>query len=102
MMLREARRVLKPKGAAVIAFIDRASHLGREYDAGKAESRFYREAVFLSAGEVDRLLARAGFGARVWRQTLSEPLTQAAKIEEPRAGFGEGAFVVVKASRDAT
>ncbi len=35
--------------------------LGREYQAHKAESVFYREATFYSAGEVEHLLLHAGF-----------------------------------------
>src|SRR5690606_16354886 len=55
-MLAEARRVLRPEGAVVIGFIDRTSRLGRHYEAHRDESVFYRDAVFFSADEVDRLL----------------------------------------------
>jgi SAM-dependent methyltransferase len=99
-MVAEAGRVLKPGGALVIGFIDRASALGREYEAHRAENVFYRDARFYSGDEVERLLGEAGFGPPVWAQTLFSPLAQMREIEPLRAGRGEGSFVVVKASRD--
>jgi SAM-dependent methyltransferase len=98
-MLAEAHRVLRPGGALVIGFIDRASDLGREYEAHREENVFYRDAKFYSADEVERLLSEAGFGAPVWAQTLCRPLPEIREIEPMRAGRGEGSFVVVKASR---
>lgn len=101
LMLLETRRVLKPQGTVVIGFIDRTSHLGQHYLTHKNESVFYREAVFFSASEVDRLLANTGFGARTWLQTLFKPLAKTTDIEAPRPGFGEGAFVAVRAIKHA-
>ena len=98
-MLAEARRVLKPGGALVIGFIDRASALGRHYEAHKDEDVFYRNAKFYSGDEVERLLFDTGFGAPVWAQTLCRPLAEIRAIEPVRAGRGEGAFVVVRAEK---
>jgi SAM-dependent methyltransferase len=98
-MLAEAHRVLKPGGELVIGFIDRASALGRHYEAHREESVFYRDARFHSGDEVARLLGEAGFGATVWAQTLRRPLAEIREIEPMRAGRGQGSFVVVKASR---
>jgi SAM-dependent methyltransferase len=99
-MLAEARRVLKPGGALVIGFIDRASALGREYEAHRAQNVFYRDARFYSGDEVERLLGGAGFGAPVWAQTLFRPLTEIFEIDPMRAGRGQGSFVVVRAARN--
>ena len=99
-MLFEMRRVLKPQGAAVIGFIDRASPLGRSYEARKNDDIFYRDAVFRSAREIEILLGRAGFGALEWLQTLSAPPGAEQEAETPRPGYGEGGFVVVRARRD--
>lgn len=101
-MLLEAGRVLRPKGAVVIGFIDRTSRLGRHYEAHRQENVFYRDAVFFSASDVDSLLFETGFGERTWSQTLMKPLSQTNEVEEPRAGFGDGAFVAVKATRQPT
>lgn len=98
-VLVEARRVLKAGGALVVGCIDRASALGREYEARKDESMFYREAKFCSGDQLERLLLDAGFGAPVWAQTLFRPLAEIRAVEPMRAGRGEGAFVVVKAEK---
>ena len=98
-MLTEAYRVLKPGGELVVGFIDRTSKLGRHYLAHQAENVFYREATFYSADEVEQLLRDTGFTEPVWVQTLSKTLDETREIEPLRAGYGQGAFVVVKACR---
>ena len=100
-MLREARRVLSADGSLIVGFIDRESRLGRYYQDHRVESPFYRDAVFYSAAEVEGLLAETGFAAREWAQTLCAPLVQVTEGERPRAGRGEGAFVAVRAGKDA-
>lgn len=98
-MLAEACRVLRRSGALVIGFIDRESGLGQRYLAHQAESLFYRGAKFYSAEEVSRLLRDADFGEPLWAQTLFTPLEEARQIEPVRGGRGQGAFVLVRASR---
>lgn len=98
-MLREAYRVLRPGGELVIGFIDRSSKIGQHYLAHQAGNVFYREATFYSADEVENLLRDTGFTAPLWVQTLSKPLEETDEIEPLRGGYGQGAFVVVKASR---
>lgn len=100
-MLMEACRVLKPEGALIIGFIDRTSRLGRHYETHRHQNVFYRDAVFFSADEVDRLLSETGFGQRIWRQTLTKPLSEMVEVEPSRPGFGDGAFVAVRALKDA-
>jgi SAM-dependent methyltransferase len=98
-MLTEACRILKPGGELVIGFIDRTSDLGQHYLAHQVENVFYREATFYSANEVEQLLRDTGFTEPVWVQTLSKTLEETDEIEPLRAGYGQGAFVVVKANR---
>ncbi|MGB5727400.1 MAG: methyltransferase domain-containing protein, partial [Thiogranum sp.] len=95
----EAHRVLKPGGELVIAFIDRTSDLGQDYLAHQAGNVFYREATFYSADEVEQLLRDTGFTEPAWVQTLSKTLEETDEIESLRAGYGQGAFVAVKANR---
>jgi SAM-dependent methyltransferase len=99
-MLAQARRVLKPGGRLVIGFIDRESALGQDYLAHQDESVFYREATFVSADEVERLLREAGFAIGAWAQTLARPLAETREIEPVRPGRGDCAFVVVAARND--
>lgn len=96
-MLAEARRVLKQDGRLVIGFIDRDSAMGEGYLAHQAENVFYREAIFHSAAEVEKLLLDAGFTIDAWSQTLAHPLSEIHKIEALRSGHGQCGFVVVSA-----
>lgn len=98
-ILAEAHRVLRPNGLLVIGFIDRDSPLGRGYLAHQAESVFYREATFYSAGDVERLLGEAGFTIRAWGQTLSRSLAETREIEPLQPGRGRCSFVVVSACK---
>jgi len=98
-MLSEAYRVLKPGGQLVIGFIDRTSKLGQHYQAHQAENVFYRDATFYSANEVQQLLIDTGFIELVWVQTLSKTPDKINDIEPLRAGYGQDAFVTVKAYR---
>jgi ubiquinone/menaquinone biosynthesis C-methylase UbiE len=98
-MLNEAYRVVRSGGELVIGFIDRDSELGQYYLAHQNENVFYRDATFYTATEVQQLLHEAGFVKPVWVQTLSKMLDETCEIEPVHSGYGEAAFVVVRASR---
>ena len=93
----EAFRILKPQGAVVIGFIEKESILGRIYQQGKAESRFYREASFHTAGEIRRGLEATGFTDFSFVQTLFPGEHETGAVQAVKQGYGEGAFVVVRA-----
>jgi len=101
-MLREAWRVLRPQGSVCIGFIDRESSLGQTYLAQQPRSPFYRVATFYSAAEVFVFLRNAGFAESVCIQTLFDPPGGTTEIESFRAGFGAGAFVVVRGAKDSS
>ena len=92
----ETYRVLKPGGAIVIAFIDRASPLGRKYDEGRGETMFYKDAVFRSGNEVAGLLEGAGFQNLSFVQTISTHHKESERIQPVLEGHGEGVFAVVR------
>jgi ubiquinone/menaquinone biosynthesis C-methylase UbiE len=99
MALREVRRVLKPGGALVIGFVDRDSPLGKDYQARKDTSAFYRHATFYTTKDIAAALEKAGFGAFEYRQTLFQPLETMAEVEPVKEGYGQGSFVVVRAEK---
>ncbi|MDI6718903.1 MAG: methyltransferase domain-containing protein [Methanomicrobiales archaeon] len=86
---REVRRILKEGGSLTLGIIDRESPLGRQYLRERAESIFFRDAVFYSTGEVESLLEKAGFLDREVVQTVFEGF--------PDAPSG---FVVIHACKD--
>lgn len=93
--LQEAYRVLEPGGSIVVGFVDHDSPIGREYESRKETSTFYRDAQFYSTAEFLELLARAGFGEPVLKQTL----IPGEREDTVRDGYGEGSFIAVRAER---
>lgn len=92
---REALRVLKPGGCIIVGFVDKESELGRKYMENRHKSKFYNEAIFFSTQEVLDHLQIAGFGATEIKQTLIPDDTGKSVLD----GFGQGAFVVIKATK---
>ena len=98
-MLAEMRRVLRPGGALVLAFLDRASPGGGELASRKGESPFYRDATFYSAAEVGSLLEEEGFAEVTWAQTLTRPFAEIREPEPPMPGHGQGTFCLARARK---
>ena len=97
MAFKEAFRVLKSGGILIIGFIERNSFLGKLYKQKKDQNVFYKEATFFSVEEVVSLLGNAGFGFLSFYQTIFHDSNKDLKVEPVKEGFGEGAFVVVRA-----
>ncbi|UCC55219.1 MAG: class I SAM-dependent methyltransferase [Gammaproteobacteria bacterium] len=95
----ETFRILKPQGLVVIGFIEKESTLGRDYQLRKAESRFYRDASFHTAGEIIRVLKAAGFTDFSFVQTLFSDADKTGAVQAVKEGYGDGAFVVVRAKK---
>jgi len=96
---KEAYRVLKPKGALIIGYVDKQSELGKYYLAHKNESLFYKPATFYSTDEVLYFLRKMGFGGFDFRQTIFHPLHEIKAVEPVKRGYGEGSFVVVRGNK---
>jgi len=98
--LHEAYRVLKPTGRLIVGFVDRESFLGRVYERRKHGNVFYSVANFYSTEELLRRLKTAGFRKFESKQTVFHDLHKIRNIEAIKNGYGEGAFVVVAASKN--
>ncbi len=99
-VLEESRRVLKHGGKLVIGFIDRNSFLGKIYEEKKKMGhKFYRYANFFAPAGIIDLMEEAGFSRFEIYQTIFSPESQH-RIEEPKEGFGEGAFVVISGVKE--
>jgi SAM-dependent methyltransferase len=97
----EATRVLKPQGCLMIGMIDPDSPLGRSYEANKEKSRFYRQARFHRIRQVLQWLDELGYPNPRTCQTIFQELPAITAPEPARAGYGEGAFVVIAAQKPA-
>lgn len=96
---REAHRVLKPGGCLIIGFIDKNSMVGKLYQQHKSENVFYKVATFYSVDEVISYLKEAGFEDFSFAQTIFRNLTEIKDAEPIKDGYGEGSFVVIKATK---
>ncbi|AHG00454.1 type 11 methyltransferase [Halostagnicola larsenii XH-48] len=102
--LAETRRVLAADGDLVVAFLDRSSPLGQDYQETKDESPFYADARFVTGEEVCDSLEDAGFVVRERLQTVFEK-SDDDKLEDGstatdrvRSEHGDGLFGVVRAT----
>ncbi len=93
----EAKRILNKTGSIIIGFVDKNTHLGQFYLKHKDENPFYRYANFFSTGEVINILLSTGFKIKDIYQTVFDFLDKVRSVQPPRSGYGEGAFVVIKA-----
>ncbi len=98
--LQEIRRVLKPDGSVIIAFVDKESPLGRIYLENKEKDPFYKPATFYSTAEVLKLVKDNGFHETLTIQTIFGNLNEIKNIQKPKVGFKEGAFVIIKAQKE--
>jgi SAM-dependent methyltransferase len=93
--LREATRVLKPRGRLIIGMIDPDSPPGRAYEANKNKSKFYRQAKFHPVGQVLKWLEELHYADLKTCQTIFQD-SVTVKVPPPvHEGHGEGVFVVI-------
>lgn len=95
----EAHRVIKPKGSLIIGFLDKKQLIAQYYISRRARSTFYAHASFHGVDQVESLVREAGFRDLEYNQTLFGGLDEIKEVQQPKPGFGEGSFVVLKATK---
>jgi len=95
----EVNRVLKDTGSLIIGFVDKDSPIGKEYQAQKEKSVFYKDAVFFGTEELFGILNDTGFIVENTCQTIFGELGKINKIQDVIEGYGQGSFIVIKAKK---
>jgi SAM-dependent methyltransferase len=95
----EAHRVLKNGGSIIVGFLDKDQSVAKQYEDKRGRSTFFKHATFYNVGRIENLLKEAGFRNLEYNQTLFGKLEQIKKVQDPKQGYGEGSFVVVKADK---
>ena len=111
-LLTEIWRVLKPDCPLILGMIDKSSPLGLMYEVHKDEDPFYIEARFHTTDEIIKYLEQTGFKVIQAHQTITSIPDAKASTEQVQdgyamdafqiqEGYGEGAFVAMKAEKTA-
>lgn len=96
----EVHRILKNDGLFIIGFVDEKSPLGQKYNKNKYENVFYRNATFYSCEQVLKILRETNFNVIEIIQTVFGNPGEINQIQEYKAGYGEGGFVVIRAEKN--
>ena len=89
----EIYRILKHNGTFIIAFIDADAPLGDIYKKEKRNDKYYKNAVFHSAREIQWMLEKAGFTLIAAKQTI---FTLKNEPQPVRNNTGEGLFAALR------
>ncbi len=92
--LAEAARVLRSRGRLIVGFMDKDSAWGRFFHKTSRARRFFHPP---SPQMLIGVLERLGLRYEGSWQTLFGPPPDLRREERPRAGFGQGGFVVLQA-----
>jgi SAM-dependent methyltransferase len=104
-VLKEAKRILIPRGKLVIGLVFKESPWGKLYQQKKEEGhRFYKYARFYSCTEVVKLMFRAGFMGDIMISTLRQKPGDVQLLEEPKGGYypDAGFTILVGVKREKT
>jgi len=100
--LKEISRILRPFGKVIIGMLDKGSPLGRQYEANKNESKFFRHAEFYSVKQVLEWLKTLGYSDMCILQTIFHKPEEITALEQVKDGYGEGLFAVISAQKEGT
>jgi SAM-dependent methyltransferase len=100
-VLKEAHRILKPEGKAVLGLVLRESPWGEFYRRKKYQGhRFYKHATFYSYQEVEEMLMDSGFAIEKIVSTLFQEPERVREIEIPKNGyFASAGFTILVAGK---
>jgi SAM-dependent methyltransferase len=100
-VLKQAYRVLKPKGKLVLGLVLRGSPWGQFYMSKKKKGHhFYGHANFYSHDETVKLLKQTGFTVEKVVSTLFQKPCKVTEMEMPREGFfPDAGFTIVMAAK---
>jgi ubiquinone/menaquinone biosynthesis C-methylase UbiE len=99
LFLKEALRTLKRKGAFFLGILDRNSRWGKYYEKKITQSKAYSTFCSRAPKEILEILENIGMEFQEAFQTLFHPPPEIKQVEEPKRGFGQGGFVVIKAKK---
>ena len=94
--LKEAARTIKRNGVLILGFIDKNSQWGLYYARDPTHRKFFHPP---SPEEILSILKKVGLEFEEAFQTLFQPPPDIEHEEEPRSGFGQGGFLVLKARK---
>ncbi|KAA0257066.1 class I SAM-dependent methyltransferase [Deferribacter autotrophicus] len=96
LSIKEMYRILKKNGKCALGFVDKDSPIGRLYQKKKEKSKFYKEATFFGTSELLNMMKSVGFThLNVWQTLYGDFDEIRNNVQEPKAGYGEGSFVVI-------
>ena len=96
LFLREAARVLKQNGALILGFIDEDTRWGEYYARNPSHQEYFQPPA---VKDILKIFKEIGLEYQEAYQTLFQPPPDISEKEEPKSGFGEGGFVVLKARK---
>lgn len=99
LAIEQAHRVLKHKGSIIIGFLDKDQSIAKEYTERRQYSTFFKKANFYTVNYIKQIIEESGFKNLEFNQTLFGDLNTIKEVQLPKPGFGEGSFVVVKATK---
>jgi ubiquinone/menaquinone biosynthesis C-methylase UbiE len=100
--LKEIRRILRLSGVIIIGMLDKDSPLGRQYEANKNDSKFFRYAEFYSVKQALEWLKISRYNNVRILQTIFRKPEEITALEPVKEGYGEGLFVVISAQKEET
>ncbi|MEW6570692.1 MAG: class I SAM-dependent methyltransferase [Nitrospirota bacterium] len=91
-VLKEAKRVLKKHGSIIIGLVPRDSLWGIFYEEKKRQGHpFYKEAMFYSLPDLEKLLKKTGMRITRIRSTLLQKPDEPGRIENPVEAYEKNA-----------